>query len=153
MTGDTRSLARYPLVGIATMIVRDGKVLMGKRLASHGTGEYSFPGGHLEYMEAFSACALREIEEECGVVVKNLRFLMLSNTGAYAPKHYVHIGFVADWASGEPEVREPDKCESWGWYALDALPQPLFATIPAMLEAYSKGVYYFDLPEKTAHTQ
>jgi 8-oxo-dGTP diphosphatase len=134
----------HPRVGIGIMIVKDGKVLVGKRKGSHGAGEYSFPGGHLEYMESFEVCALREIEEECGVVIKNLRFLVLTNTKAYAPKHYVHIGFVADWESGEPEVREPDRYESWDWYGLDELPSPLFKTIPDMLDAYHNGVYYRD---------
>lgn len=142
MNGPTQSTR--PLVGIGIMILKEGNALVGKRLSSHGTGEYSFPGGHLEYMEGFEECALREIAEECGVKVKNVRFLVLTNTRVYAPKHYVHIGFVADWESGEPQVLEPDKCESWAWYPLDALPTPLFATIPDMLDAYRGGPYYRD---------
>lgn len=35
-------------VGVAVMILKDGKVLLSKRRGSHGEGEYSFPGGHLE---------------------------------------------------------------------------------------------------------
>ena len=40
-------------VGIGVIILKDGKVLLGKRKGSHGAGEYAFPGGHLEYMESF----------------------------------------------------------------------------------------------------
>jgi 8-oxo-dGTP diphosphatase len=134
----------HPRVGIGIMIMKDDKVLLGKRKGSHGAGEYAFPGGHLEYMESYEECVLREIEEECGVKIHNLRFLLLANIKDYAPKHYVHIGFLADWESGEPEVREPEKCEGWGWYDLDALPEPLFRTIPDMLDAYHNGVYYRD---------
>ena len=47
----TTRVASQPLVGVAVMIIRDGKVLFGKRLASHGTGTWHLPGGHLEFME------------------------------------------------------------------------------------------------------
>src|SRR3990167_1693186 len=102
-----------PKIGIGIMILKDDKVLLGRRKGSHGAGEYAFPGGHLEYMESFEGCARRETMEECGMEIQNVRFQFLSNLTHYAPKHYVHIGLVADWKSGEPQVREPEKCESW----------------------------------------
>lgn len=135
---------KRPKVGIGVMIFKDGKILLAKRKGSHGAGEYAFPGGHLEYMESFENCARRETREECGVEIQNLRFQLLSNVTTYAPKHYVHIGVIADWKSGEPEVLEPDKCESWDWYALNALPEPLFALCQLAIENYGTGKNYFD---------
>ena len=126
------------------MIWKDGKVLLGQRLGSHGAGEYSFPGGHLEYMESFEACARREVQEECGLEITNIRFLFLANVAAYAPKHYVHLTLMADWICGEPEIREPEKCGSWGWYAPDTLPEPLFAFCRMSFESYATGKNYFD---------
>src|SRR3989338_4386011 len=96
-------------VGIGLMILKDGKVLLGKRKGSHGEGEYTFPGGHLEYMESFENCAIRETKEECGIDIENVRFQFLSNVMKYAPRHYVHIGLIADWKSGNAEVLEPRK--------------------------------------------
>ncbi len=133
-----------PKVGVGVMVMKEGKILMGKRKASHGTGEYAWPGGHLEYMESFFDCARRETMEEAGIEIENIRFILLSNFKQYAPKHYVHIGLVADWKSGEPKVMEPDKLEAWDWYSLDALPQPLFGTIPLMIDAYKTGNYFLD---------
>ncbi len=133
-----------PRVGIGVMILKDGKVLLGKRKGSHGEGEYAFPGGHLEYMEGFVECARRETREECGIEIDTIRFQLLANVKEYTPKHYVHIGIVAEWKSGEPKVLEPEKVESWGWYALDELPKPLFATIPNHIEAYTSGRNFWD---------
>src|SRR4051812_15075215 len=116
----------YPRVGIGIMILKEGKILLGKRKNAHGSGEYAFPGGHLEYMESFEDCALREIAEECGISVGNIRFQYLANIKYYTPKHYVHVGLLADHISGEPKVLEPNKCESWDWFALDKLPTPMF---------------------------
>jgi len=83
-------MEQKPKVGIGVMILREGRVLLGKRKSSHGEGEYVFPGGHLEYMESFSNCARRETKEECGINIKNIKFQFLANVVKYAPKHYRH---------------------------------------------------------------
>lgn len=124
-----------PRVGIAVLVMKNGKLLLGKRKGSHGANEYASPGGHLEHMESFEACARREVREETGMEIGEVRFLRVLNIRDYAPKHYVDVAFVAEWKSGEPVVCEPDKVESWAWYDLDALPSPLFRTMPTALEA------------------
>jgi 8-oxo-dGTP diphosphatase len=98
-----------PLVGLGLMLLKDGKVLLGKRKSALGNGEYSGLGGHLEALESFEESLLREVAEEGGpdLKLKNLRFLCVSNLTKYAPKHYVDIGMIADWESGEPQVMEP----------------------------------------------
>lgn len=133
-----------PKVGVGVMIFKDGKVLLGKRKGAHGEGEYAFPGGHLEHMESFEGCARRETREECGIEIENIRFQLLSNVTTYEPKHYVHIGLTADWKSGEPEVLEPEKCESWEWYDLDALPAPIFIMSQQAFDCHKTGGCYLD---------
>ena len=133
-----------PKVGVGVMIIKDGKVLLGKRKGSHGSGEYAWPGGHMEYMESFEECAKRETFEETAIQIKNVRFLRLLNLKEYAPKHYVDIGLVADWESGEPQIMEPDKIEKWDWYDIDNLPKPLFAAIPSYFEACKTGRNFWD---------
>lgn len=135
---------QYTKIGVGVIIFKDGKVLIGKRKGSHGTGEYSCPGGHLEYMEGFEECARREVLEETGIKIKNIKFQLLGNIKEYAPKHYLQIGLVADWESGEPKVIEPDKCESWGWYDINDLPEPLFLPAKLIIKAYKTGENYFD---------
>ena len=135
---------QQPKVGIGVMILKEGKVLLGKRRGSHGEGEYAFPGGHLEYMESFADCAAREVAEETGIQIHNIKFQFLANLLQYAPKHYVHIGLVAEWLSGEPEILEPQKCESWSWYDLSAPPSPLFYACALALDCYKNGNQYLD---------
>lgn len=134
-----------PKVGVGVMIFKDGKVLLAKRLSSHGAGSYQFPGGHLEHLESVEDCARRETREEAGIEIQNIRFLQLSNIAKYPPKHFINIGVTADWKSGEPKSLEPEKTQSWEWYSLDALPSPLFDAIPHYIEAYHEGTSFFDL--------
>jgi len=133
-----------PTVGVGVMILKNNKVLLGKRKGSHGEGEYAFPGGHLEYMEPFEKCAERETKEECGIEIENIRFQFLANLTKYAPKHYVHIGLIAEWKNGEPKTLEPEKCESWAWYDPENLPAPLFEACRLSIESYKSGENYFD---------
>lgn len=132
------------MVGIGILIFKEGKILLGKRKGDHGIGEYAVPGGDLDYMESFEHCARREVQEETGIEIDNIRFLNLQNLKAYNPKHYVDIGLIADWKSGEPKNLEPDKCEGWGWYEISDLPQPLFESIKDNIQAFKTKQVLFD---------
>lgn len=142
--------AQQPRVGVGVMVLKDEKVLLARRRGSHGAGEYAFPGGHLEYMESFADCARREVREECGITIENVRFEYLANVMKYAPKHYVHIGLIADWKSGDPEVLEPEKSESWRWYDMNYLPQPLFEMCRLAFDCYNSGKNYLDADDLLA---
>ncbi len=131
-------------VGIGILVFKRGKLLLSKRKGSHGAGEYASPGGHLEFGESIVECAKKECREETGIEIKNVRFVRLSNLKQYVGKHYIDIGLITDWKSGTPRVLEPEKAESWGWYELDKLPEPLFETIKYSLKALKTGKNFFD---------
>ena len=134
-----------PKVGVGVLVFKDGKILVGKRYGSHGAGEYAFPGGHLEYMESFEECVKREVMEEVGIVVNNVRFLNVSNLDTYKPKHYVNVEFTADWESGEPQTLEPEKIGEWNWYSVDTMPEPAFIFSLQGIESFKTGRNYFDI--------
>jgi 8-oxo-dGTP diphosphatase len=133
-------------VGVGALIIKDDKVLWGKRKGSFGDGLYAFVGGHLEYGETAEQALLREIAEECGVRVKNVRVLCVSDFLTYYPKHYLDVGFVCEWESGDPQVLEPHKVEGWEWRAIDDIPQEVFAPCRGYIEAYKTGKNYFTYP-------
>jgi 8-oxo-dGTP diphosphatase len=133
-----------PRVGVGVMIVKAGTVLLGQRKGAHGAGEFAFPGGHLEYLESFEHCARRETREECGLEIGNIRFQFIANVTTYAPHHYVHIGLLADWQGGTPELLEPESSGPWTWYDLNHLPQPLFEMCRLAVESYKTARHYYD---------
>lgn len=130
--------------GVGVMVLKGDKVLLQKRFKSHGAGGYAFPGGHLEFGESIFQCAKREAMEEAGIKIKNIKFLFFWNMVKYSGKHYAHVGLVADWASGKPKNLEPKVGSEWGWYDLDDLPKPRFATLDRSVEAYKKKKIFFD---------
>ncbi|MEK7103363.1 MAG: NUDIX hydrolase [Patescibacteria group bacterium] len=116
-----------PRVGLGVIIVKEGKVLVGKRIGSHGAGTWCFPGGHLDFGESWEECARRETDEEAGIRIKNVRFATATNDiFPIDGKHYVTIIMVAEYDAGDVINNEPDKCERWDWFDWDELPQPLF---------------------------
>jgi 8-oxo-dGTP diphosphatase len=136
--------AHEPRIGVGVMILKGGSVLLAIRKGAHGEGEFAFPGGHLEYMESFEQCARRETLEECGIEIDNVRFQFVANVRLYAPKHYVHIGLLADWRSGTPEALEPEASGPWEWYPLDNLPLPLFEMCKLAVDSYKTAKKYYD---------
>src|SRR3989344_2612349 len=123
-----------PKIGISVLVMRTGKVLLGKRRNAHGVGEYASPGGHLEFGESIEECTRRECREEAGIEIKDIKFLRVSNLKRYG-KHYLDIGLTAQWKSGEVKVCEPQKMGKWDRYELNNLPKPLFAALDDSFEA------------------
>lgn len=111
-------------VGVCVIIVRHGKVLLGKRLSKLGTGTWSCPGGHLEFGETVEAGGLRECLEETGLIPR-LTNTMLPWNQAFYPS--LNRQYVTCYVAGiigedeEPELMEPDKFECWKWFSLEDL--------------------------------
>jgi 8-oxo-dGTP diphosphatase len=130
-----------PGVGVSVIIRNGDRVLLGLRTAGHGAGTWQFPGGHLEFGESIEGCARREAREETGLELTNLCLGPYTNDiFATEGKHYVTLFVLADYARGAPEVREPDKCAGWEWFAWDALPEPLFLPVANLCQmGYGPG--------------
>lgn len=114
-------------VGVAVFIWKDGTFLMGKRRGSHGHNTWSIPGGHLEFNETINECAAREVMEETGLKIANVRFVaMTEDMFENDNKHYITIWVACDWVEGEPTITEPDKYLDQQWRTFSTLPTPLF---------------------------
>ncbi|PWY81983.1 hypothetical protein BO70DRAFT_315497 [Aspergillus heteromorphus CBS 117.55] len=108
-----------PRIGVGVFVLNpQGQFILGRRQGSHGSGTWALPGGHLELNESFEECAAREVQEETGLEVKDIRFLTATNDIMKAEgKHYVTIfvGCVLQDGSAEPMIMEPEKCSKWEW--------------------------------------
>lgn len=128
-----------PRVGVAVIIRRGDRVLLGRRRSrTHGDGVWQFPGGHLEWGESVHDCARREALEETGLTLTETHDGPWTNDRfpaqpGQSERHYVTLFVIAEAPHGEAVVREPDKCEGWEWFAWDALPSPRFLPIEHLL--------------------
>ena len=135
-------MAERPLIGVAVIVIKEGRVLLGQRKNAHGSGTWAFPGGHLEFNESIKACARREVFEETGIQIKNLRYGPYTNDiFTDEEKHYVTLFIISDYDSGFPVAREPHKCDKWAWIPWPPTVQPCFLPITNLLKLN------FELPD------
>lgn len=132
-----RQFSQAPGHGVGVIIVNnDGQILLSQRKGSHGEGNWAVPGGKLEEGETVFSTARREVFEETGVEIEDLKFVGV--TLDHFPeqnKLFVSFHIVAKIKNGTPRVMEPEKTStSWTWFKFDQLPRPLFAPMRKLVE-------------------
>ncbi|MFA6256935.1 MAG: NUDIX domain-containing protein [Candidatus Paceibacterota bacterium] len=131
------------LVGVNAFVIKDNKILLGKRKNSAGEGEWGLPGGHLEHNEGMIQAVARELLEETGLTCDSFTFLNMGHDSS-GDKHYVHVSFLAQNIEGEPSLMEPDKCYGWEWLDLDKLPDNIFDSHKRRIKAFLDNQIFID---------
>ena len=130
-----KAINNRPKIGVGVIVIKDKKVLLGKRKGYHGQGTWSFPGGHLEFNETPENCARRETKEETNIKIKNCKIGTFTNDiFPEENKHYVTLYIISEYSSGKVKVMEPDKCEQWDWFEWPHFPKPLFLPLKNLLK-------------------
>jgi len=123
--------ATCPVVGVgvgAVILDEAGRVLLLRRgaRARNEQGMWACPGGALVVGETLEQAIVREVWEECGLVI-----VVRCQVGAFDHvlpdgAQWVSVAYLAQVVGGgEPVVQEPGKCSACAWFALDSLPEPL----------------------------
>jgi NAD+ diphosphatase len=109
----------YPRISPAAIVavVREGKILLA-RSARFAPGMYSVLAGFVEAGETLEECAAREVHEETGITVGNLRYFA---SQPWPFPHSLMVAFTAEWQAGEIRL-DPVELVDAGWFARDSLP-------------------------------
>jgi 8-oxo-dGTP diphosphatase len=125
-----------PKIGVGVVLYKaDGSILLGKRTGSHGAGQWSLPGGHMELGETFFQTCCREVMEETGILIRGVtRAWFVNSIFERERLHYVTLFFVAAWdEKQEPRVMEPTMSE-WRWFKQDALPPDMWEPLKRVID-------------------
>ncbi|WP_309294017.1 NAD(+) diphosphatase [Azonexus sp.] len=112
-------LLAYPRISPAVMVlVRDGRRLLLARSSRFKPGVYSALAGFVEPGETLEQCVIREVREEVGIGIANLRYFA---SQSWPFPDSLMIAFLADYAGGAIAPQQGE-IEAADWFTPEALP-------------------------------
>lgn len=110
----------YPKISPVIMaLVKKGKKVLLARSAHFPGKFYSVLAGFVGPGETLEQCLEREVKEEVGIRVKNIRYF---GSQSWPFSHSLLMGFSCEWGGGEIQI-DPTEIESAGWFDLSSLPE------------------------------
>ncbi len=128
-------LRQYPRLSPAViMLVYRGKEILLARAPRFRNGMYSVLAGFVEPGESLEETVAREVREEVGIEVKNIRYF---GSQPWPFPNSLMVGFTAEYASGTLTL-EPAEIEAAAWFTKDNLP-----SVPGKLSIARKLIDWF----------
>jgi len=135
--------------GLGVILEKDGKILLGMRhpdpdkadSAFRSAGEWCLPGGKIDFGETLEECAIREVKEETGIIIKDPKVISIHNC-KNEHAHFLTAGVIACEWDGEAHVAEPDEIIEWKWFDIKNLPYPRYFPSFLVIENYLQGKFY-----------
>lgn len=117
-------LSSYPRLSPAIIVAvtrtgADGEEILLARNHRFPPGRYSVLAGFVEPGESLEACVRREVCEEVGVDVADIRYV---GSQPWPFPHSLMLGFTARWAGGAIRLEETEIADA-GWFGVDNLPK------------------------------
>ena len=132
---------RFKLTGdVHLLLINGNSVLFGCRQnTGFEDGAYHPPSGHLEQGESVVTALIREAKEEVGVSIlpESVEFLHVMHNPSSGGRIAFFFGVHA-W-EGDPENREPEKCNELRWFPLSSPPDHMIDYCRAALRHIAAG--------------
>ena len=129
----------YPKISPAVIVaIRNKDKLLMSRYARGSYRRYALIAGFVEVGETFEDCVRREVMEEVGLKVKNIRYYK-SQPWAFSDTEM--IGFTADLDGDDTIHLEEEELSEAGWYTREEVPDygPLISVGHEMMKAFKDG--------------
>lgn len=112
---------------VGTVCFREEDVLLIQRGTKPLVGQWSLPGGRIEFGERAEAAALRELKEETNITANIIGLIDVvdaifhSRASGETTRHYLLFDYVATYVSGSPQAG--DDAENAEWISPERLTQ------------------------------
>ena len=113
-----------PKVAVVTVIMRDGRVLLTRRVNTPRQGLWTFPGGFVDAGEDPAKAAERECLEETGLKIKVSDLIDVLSGQEHSRGAHILIVYCGEVLSGI--VRPGDDADRADFFSLDELPPLAF---------------------------
>jgi NAD+ diphosphatase len=113
-------LVNYPRISPAMIVlISRGEELLLARAPRFPPGMYGLIAGFVEPGESLEETVIREVYEEVGITVKEIRYF---SSQPWAFPNSLMIGFTASYAGGELTI-DPQELETAAWFHKHNLPR------------------------------
>jgi NAD+ diphosphatase len=128
-------LHNFPRLSPAIIVaVERGDEILLARSAHFPQGMFSVLAGFVEPGETIEECVVREVKEEVGITVGNIRYF---GSQPWPFPHSLMLGFTAEYVAGELKL-DPTEIAEAGWFRADALP-----SIPGRISIAGRLIKWF----------
>lgn len=131
-------LINYPRVSPAVIVavVKNGQILLARNKQAR-IPFYSVLAGFVEPSETLEQCVEREVGEEVGITVENIRYF---GSQPWPFPNSLMIGFTAEYASGEIQIDSGELSDA-GWFDKNSLPRvpPALSIAGQLIEWFVKN--------------
>jgi 8-oxo-dGTP diphosphatase len=107
-----------------TLVIDNNKVLMILRKKDPESGKWCLPGGYLSWDETVEECAAREVKEETGYIIKDLKFLKINSNPNREERQNIVLFFKANIKEKKDPI-DLDEVIKIKWFSLDELPNDI----------------------------
>ena len=91
------------ITGVGTIVVKDGRVLVGRRKSDFCSGTICGPGGHIEAGESGKQAAVREAREEFGITIDPADLYLVGVDDTLPSEFGGSIFYLATDFAGDPK--------------------------------------------------
>lgn len=131
----------YPKISPAVIVaITDGDRLLMSRYARGTYRRFALIAGYVEVGETFEDCVRREVMEEVGLKVKNIRYY---KSQPWAFSDTVMVGFTAE-LDGDSTIRlQEEELSEAGWYTREQVEayEPCLSVGHEMMAAFKAGKF------------
>jgi 8-oxo-dGTP diphosphatase len=134
--------SKFP-VAIHLFFLRDKQVLLLRRFnTGYEDGSYSVVAGHVEAGETVTQAAIREANEEIGVILEPTDLQVVHVMHRKSEDERIDFFMAVRHWVGEVTNNEPQKCDDLSWMEIDSLPQNTIPYVKRAIENFQAGSYY-----------
>jgi 8-oxo-dGTP diphosphatase len=133
---------KFP-VAVHLFFLRETQILLLRRFdTGYEDGNYSVVAGHVEAGENVTQAAVREANEEVGVVLNPTDLQVVHVMHRKSEDERIDFFMAVRHWAGDVTNHEPQKCDELSWVNIDSLPHNTISYVKCAIENYQAGVYY-----------
>ena len=134
--------SKFP-IAVHLFFLHDQQILLLRRFnTGFEDGNYSVVAGHVDAGESVTQAAVREANEEAGVIIMPRDVQIVHVMNRKSDEERIDFFMTVHRWDGEITNCEPHRCDHLAWFPLESLPGNIIPYVKSAWECYCNGIRY-----------